>query len=177
MEEEPKGKTQRSSIGKHLGLVFDSLQRTHRDAFLVLKFYSFLEPESIPLFDTWLGPEKAAGFRSEPSPSPPPKRKASSQGCFSVFASCFRNSSPEPDDASPETTLHFSEQLAAIFQDQERRERAIAKLCDLNLTSRIRDGRVLWMHDHHAQGGTCNQPLYPRMPRNGRLPAWTSTTT
>jgi tetratricopeptide (TPR) repeat protein len=131
----------------HLGLVFDSLQRTHRDAFLVLKFYSFLEPESIPLFDTWLRPEKAAGFRPEPSPSPPPKRKASTQGCFSVFASCFRDSSPEPDDASPETTLHVSEQLAAIFQNQERRERAIAKLCDLNLTSRIRDGRVLWMHD------------------------------
>ncbi|KAK0624534.1 hypothetical protein B0T17DRAFT_557399 [Bombardia bombarda] len=127
-----------SSIGKHLGLIFDTLQQTHTDALIVLKFYSLLDPESIPLFDTWSRPDWNPGFPAATITS----------GCLSVFLNCFRGRSARSDDGlAGEAALHPGQQLANIFRDQDKRERAIAKLCDLNLTHRIRDGRVLWMHE------------------------------
>ncbi|CAP65189.1 uncharacterized protein PODANS_5_7560 [Podospora anserina S mat+] len=141
-----KEKAQRSSLGKHLGLVFDSLEAVHPDALIVLKFYSLLEPETIPLFEAWLRPDRSAGFAADIGAAP----KQSSRrfiGCLSAL-NCFKKLPDNPPADKDEPTWHPADDLIHIFQDEVRRERAIAKLCDLSLVHRVRNAnRVLWMHD------------------------------
>ncbi|KAL1843463.1 hypothetical protein VTJ49DRAFT_1573 [Mycothermus thermophilus] len=84
-------------------LVFDSLEKWHPDALAILKAFSLLETESIPVFDEWQRADWTPGFSN-------------------VL-------------------------LSDIFSDRVRRERAIAKLCDLSLVRRMSDQRLLWMHD------------------------------
>ncbi|KAI1746604.1 hypothetical protein F4782DRAFT_536274 [Xylaria castorea] len=43
----------RFSVAKHFSLILQTLEQSHPDSLEVLRFYSILEPEAIPLFETW----------------------------------------------------------------------------------------------------------------------------
>lgn len=133
--------THRSSITKHFSMILDTLEQTYPDALVLLRFYSFLEPEAIPLFDNWYRSEQEPGLVDSH------RYKASTrwQNC-SHFMCCFCSRHTAYETPSDDTTTRSI--LEDIFQDECRREKAIAKLWDLSLVRRIRDNkRFQWMHD------------------------------
>lgn len=142
-----KDGTRRIAISKHFWLTYESLQNSNPDAWAVLRMYSLLEPESIPLFDEWRRPELDPGF-AEIEDSPQSSR-GKSQHLLRILTCCFAYKEKETSAISEKesSASHCSDSLADIFKDHFRLERAIATLCDLSLVRRVEDRRTLWMHD------------------------------
>ncbi|KAI0111281.1 hypothetical protein GGR51DRAFT_72276 [Nemania sp. FL0031] len=113
---------QRHSIAKHFSMILQTLEESYPNALSVLRFYSILEPEAIPLFDTWTRVNEEPGFGGEDE----------AQSLQSI------------GDMVPGTVAHIEE----IFRDGPVREAAIDKLLDLNLLRRVANNpKILWMHD------------------------------
>lgn len=150
VDEDEQDRMRRFSIGKHLWLTFDSLEQSHPDALIVLKFYSLLEPESIPLFDEWHRADGTPGFPEKETSRPRSEKKALAR-TLKLFACCFGGANQESSSTelsvNEKTSEHLSDRLSDIFRDQARRDRAVAKLCDLSLVRRLPGQRILWMHD------------------------------
>ncbi|KAJ8130087.1 hypothetical protein O1611_g3542 [Lasiodiplodia mahajangana] len=112
----------RSSVAKHFNMIFQTLEESCPNALVVLRFYSMLEPESIPLFDTWTRVDEGPGFSGE-------------------------NEAQSPKglgDMIDEPLTHLED----IFRDGPVRQAAIDKLWDLSLLRRVDNNRrVLWMHN------------------------------
>ncbi|KAK5633886.1 hypothetical protein RRF57_009600 [Xylaria bambusicola] len=140
----------RNSIAKHFRLILDTLEQSHPDALEVIRFYSIMEPEAIPLFDTWnrnkesYDLSKRNNFHASRSvPGSFDLGCWPSRGC--LRAKCHQKKSnliKIADVHSPSSVLE------EIFQSEVRREAAIGRLWDLNLVRRVDNNRAcLWMHD------------------------------
>ncbi|KAK4146229.1 uncharacterized protein C8A04DRAFT_35209 [Dichotomopilus funicola] len=132
----PSDDTRRRAISRHFRLIFGSLEKSNPDALAVLRFFSLLEAESIPLYEEWRRADWSPGFAKEKAEQPQQLSDLSRTPTLTT-----------PRKGPPTPSRHQSELLPEIFSDQVRRERAIAKLCDLSLVRRLPGQRLLWMHD------------------------------
>lgn len=140
----------RLSIAKHFRFILETLEQSHPDSLEVLRFYSILEPEAIPLFDTWdrIGEVPDLSNSSEVHLSQSVD-VYENRTCW-PFRTCFRSKRQQnkPTRVNLEKAQMPSSLLEDIFQNEVRREAAIGKLWDLNLVRRDDNNRkCLWMHD------------------------------
>ncbi|KAI1422369.1 hypothetical protein F5Y12DRAFT_799651 [Xylaria sp. FL1777] len=147
---------QRVSIAKHFRFILDTLEQSHPDSLEVLRFYSILEPEAIPLFDTWgrIGEAPDLSKSNEThllqSVNECENRTGWPLGACWPFRICLgpRRQQNQPTLVKLEKVHIPSSLLEEIFQNEARREAAIGKLWDLNLVRRVSNNRkCLWMHD------------------------------
>ncbi|KAI0513225.1 hypothetical protein F5B22DRAFT_280682 [Xylaria bambusicola] len=131
----------RQPVAKHFSMILQTLEESHSDALEVLKFYSLLEPEAIPLFDVWGRTTEEAGFDANVGAKSVQQRgKFKTCACW-PFDSCF---APRQNN---EATVKIG-RLEEVFRNETAREAAIGKLWDLNLVRRVDNNpKLLWMHD------------------------------
>ncbi|KAI0977175.1 hypothetical protein F4678DRAFT_412097 [Xylaria arbuscula] len=141
---------ERLSIAKHFRFILNTLEQTDLDSLEVLRFYSILEPETIPLFDTWNRIGEVSDLSTNNGAHPSQSAiQHEDRTCWS-FCSCLRprQQQNKATQANHEKVHTPSSLLEEVFQDEARREAAIGKLWDLNLVRRVdNNSKCLWMHD------------------------------
>nr|XP_036582647.1 uncharacterized protein CTRU02_07200 [Colletotrichum truncatum]KAF6791438.1 hypothetical protein CTRU02_07200 [Colletotrichum truncatum] len=102
--EASKSATHRFAIAKHFKLVLSELEVSHPDALMMLRFYSLLEPELIPLLDSWQ--------RADLTPELPPftvsspRKDNAGQGILQFLTCCLRRTSKPKKEGERALWMH-----------------------------------------------------------------------
>lgn len=136
----------REPISKHFVMILQHLRENHVDAANLLRLFSVLQPEAIPVFDHWCREQDTA---KKPQTAPYATDQSNFLNIIARVACCIspRTSKSKDRLISLQDTSCDTSETANVVKDNERLYKAIAKLVDFSLVRRLSEKNVLWMHD------------------------------